>query len=117
MLRLALPFPPTVNNLFVNARGKGRVPSPGYAAWKREAAFMLGRPDTVRGPYHLTLIVQRPDRRRRDLDNLIKPLSDALVACGAVEDDSDCVSLLIKWAEAPGSAPVTAEIVPMGVAA
>ena len=36
-LVLHLPFPPSLNNLFINVRGKGRAPSARYAAWRRRA--------------------------------------------------------------------------------
>ena len=37
-----------------------------------------------------------PDRRRRDLDNLLKALQDSLQAAGAFEDDSQIKELRMK---------------------
>jgi crossover junction endodeoxyribonuclease RusA len=36
----------------------------------------------------LTIAAYPPDRRKRDLDNLLKPLIDALMHAGAFPDDS-----------------------------
>lgn len=51
----------------------------------------------IEGPYKLTMLVLRPDKRKRDLDNLLKATSDALVIAGAISDDSACVWIEAKW--------------------
>lgn len=45
-----------------------------------------------------------PDKRRRDLDNILKPLLDSLVHAGLIEDDSqfDELHVLRKPACKPG---------------
>lgn len=40
----------------------------------------------------------RPDNRKRDLDNLLKAVLDALKHAGVYEDDSLIVDLRIYWA-------------------
>ena len=50
------------------------------------------------GSYKLTLLAVRPDKRKRDLDNLFKAASDCLVAAGIV-DDSKCEWLEGRWIE------------------
>lgn len=97
---IQLPYPPTTNNLFINV-GKRRVRSAGYDAWLREASAMVAqqRPAKVHGPYRMTMLATRPDRRSRDLGNLEKPVSDLLVKCGVVRDDSDAQAILLFWAD------------------
>jgi len=51
----------------------------------------------VIGPYELTVRVSRPDERKRDLDNLLKPISDLLCSIGVIEDDSLCRRILAEW--------------------
>ena len=51
------------------------------------------------GPFKLTMMVRRPDKRRRDLDNLIKPVLDALKKGLVIEDDRDCEWIDVWWAD------------------
>jgi crossover junction endodeoxyribonuclease RusA len=107
MLTLQLPFPPTTNNLFANARGGrgGRFPTKAYKAWRDRAAVAIRRqaPAGIKGPVTLDIQLGRPDRRRRDLSNYIKALEDALVQHGLIEDDSMVQTLLVEWGSTPGA--------------
>ena len=47
-------------------------------------------------------MVRRPDKRRRDLDNIIKPCLDALVKGGVIADDKDCEWIEAWWADIEG---------------
>lgn len=99
---LELPFPPSVNNLFINGKaGKGRFPSPTYRAWKTEASLRahLSSSQRIEGPFAVQINAVRPDRRRRDIDNLIKPLVDLLVSQGIVTDDSEMQQITATWVE------------------
>lgn len=53
--------------------------------------------DRVSGKYKLTILAVKPDKRRRDLGNLEKAVSDILVTARIVEDDNLCEWLEIKW--------------------
>lgn len=44
-------------------------------------------------PFTLEITIYPPNRRRFDLDNLAKPVLDALMAAGVFEDDSQCQTL------------------------
>ena len=46
--------------------------------------------------YCVTINAYPPDKRKRDLDNLIKPVLDALVDYGAIRDDSQVDDLRIQ---------------------
>ena len=100
MIKISLPRPPSVNALYANVPGKGRVKSARYRTWLNAAGWEIKaqKPGKVKGDYRLWLYCQRPDRRRRDLGNLEKPISDLLVAHGVVSDDSACVELHVYWA-------------------
>lgn len=39
----------------------------------------------------------KPDKRRRDIDNLIKACADLLVRHGVVSDDSEMRSVSARW--------------------
>ena len=53
----------------------------------------------VTGSYKLTILAVRPDKRRRDLGNLEKAVSDILVSTGVIEDDCLCEWLEIRWVD------------------
>jgi crossover junction endodeoxyribonuclease RusA len=94
-----LPYPPSVNGLYFNVANRGRVKTSRYAEWSKEASWLISiaRKGARIGPYGLTVMAGRPDRRRRDLGNLLKAIEDALVAGGAIEDDSECQKLKMEW--------------------
>jgi crossover junction endodeoxyribonuclease RusA len=98
-IRLTLPLPPSVNRLWRTGRGR-LYRSAEYAAWRNEAIWSIklqARGASIAGPYSIAVEFQRPDRRRRDLDNLLKALSDALVDAGVLEDDSDAQEIRLCW--------------------
>lgn len=101
MIRLHLPFPLSVNNLYANSgKGRGRHKTARYAAWLLEASLVIK--DSHRqalGPYELCIALQAPDKRARDLGNYEKAVSDLLVMHGVVKDDSYCRRLTMMWTE------------------
>lgn len=98
MIELDLPFPPSVNALTFNAK-RGRAKTERYNKWLNAAGWELKRqkPGKVKGDYALWLYCERPDRRKRDIDNLVKPVSDLLVSHGVVEDDSNAAEVHLYW--------------------
>ena len=114
MLRIALTgMPPSANAMrshFIDAGKVRSVKSKAYAEWKKAAAWEIAaaRPGKIVGPYRLYIAVQRDWRSKRptDLDNRIKPVSDALVAAGVVTDDSLAEEVSAKWADDLGGPAV-----------
>jgi crossover junction endodeoxyribonuclease RusA len=88
------------------------VKTPRYEAWRKEAAWLIALAKKARteGPYGLTVLVGRPDKRRRDIDNLLKPISDALKHGGAISDDSECQCIEASWH--PGITGVRVTVLP-----
>lgn len=100
---LLLPFPPSVNNLFVNNRRTGgRFPSKKYKAWQQEAghalSFQQPLPE-IAGPVRLKFAFGRPDKRRRDLSNYLKAPEDTVVAHGIISDDSLVEKIEMEWVD------------------
>src|SRR4051812_4544965 len=92
-VRLTIPFPPSVNNLFINGQN-GRFRSQKYDSWIQEAGceIMRQRPGKVSGPVNLIFEFQEGrDKRRRDISNLIKAPEDLLVKHGIIEADDGSV--------------------------
>ncbi len=93
-----LPFPLSVNNLFFNTK-RGRVKTTRYQAWLREVSSVLKSQGLVYIPGKVTvrILLIRPDKRRRDVDNYAKSLIDSLVLNGVIEDDSLIEKLILSW--------------------
>lgn len=99
-------MPPSANGLRKSFIKEGKVvsvKSDAYSDWRKAAvseiqAQGVGR---VQGPYFLFVTAQRHWRSKhaRDIDNLLKPLSDALVKAGVVEDDCLAEWVSARWAD------------------
>ena len=100
MLKIDIPFPPSVNRLWRTSVNGGMYCSSKYTAWRSEALWAIvgqTRGKTFVGPYKLTLLARKPDKRHRDLDNLLKAASDALVGAKAIQSDHLCQHIEAKW--------------------
>lgn len=99
-MAISLPYPPTLNNLFKNAGARGRVKTQAYNCWLQEALLILRaqRAPKHTGSFRATIVLTRPDRRRRDIDNTVKALMDALKKGGVIEDDHLAQSVTVAWA-------------------
>jgi crossover junction endodeoxyribonuclease RusA len=101
MTVLDLPFPPSLNNLFINVR-RGRIRSQRYDTWIQEAGteIMRQRPRKLTGPVSILYEFQDgQDKRKRDLDNLAKAPNDLLVSHGIIEADDGSIvrEIALKW--------------------
>ncbi|MCC7407232.1 MAG: RusA family crossover junction endodeoxyribonuclease [Phycisphaeraceae bacterium] len=99
MLEVELPYPPSVNHYWRHFRGRTLISRQGRIfrekVWAVLAAMHV---QPAKGRVAVAVEVFPPDRRRRDLDNLLKAVCDALEHGGAFVDDSQIVWLLIKKA-------------------
>lgn len=97
-VEINVPFPPSANRLWRRS-GKTIHKATKYTKWLRDAGFIAlsQKPGGIIGPYKISIQAARPDKRRRDLDNLLKPISDLLVSVGVVADDSHCEMLSARW--------------------
>ena len=88
MVELKLPLPPSANAIWRSNRGHVHK-SAAYKTWLTQAGWeaRAQHPDRIEGAYCLNIEAKRPDKRGRDIDNLIKPVSDLLCSIGVIEDD------------------------------
>lgn len=102
MVRLTIPYPPSANRLWRSFAGRV-IKSLEYRMWLSTAMVeILGqRPKTISGKYVLIIMATPPDRRARDLDNLVKPISDALAAAKVIQNDSQAKRLIVEWTDDP----------------
>ena len=86
-----LPFPPSANTMYIVNRQGRRFASSNYRKWKEAALQSSGKHDPpIFGPeerLHLEIRAFPPDRRKRDLDNITKPIQDLLETAGVFPDD------------------------------
>jgi crossover junction endodeoxyribonuclease RusA len=91
---LTLPYPPSVNTYW-RRNGHRYFIAPAGMAFRTEVearCLSLGV-CPVAGSVRLSVSLVPGDRRRRDIDNVLKPLLDALTHGGAWADDSQVKAL------------------------
>ena len=100
---MRLPWPPSTNRLWRH-KGKKVYIDPKYKAWRKEAGWTAGGVFKVEGDlrridweFSASLVLSPPDKRRRDLDNVIKPIFDLLQEMQWIKDDYLCQELHVKW--------------------
>jgi len=96
-LELTLPYPPSVNTYW-GFHGHRRFLTPKAVDFKKAVAHWVSLSAKKFGNARLevTIISHAPDRRARDIDNIVKPTLDALVQAGLFDDDSQVDLLTVK---------------------
>ena len=104
MIELTMPWPPSVNRYWRTFQGRMIISAEGRSYRKAVADQVL----IQRGAKHyegkLRVVIEawRPDKRKRDLDNLLKAVLDSLTHAGVWADDGLIVDLRIYWADSIG---------------
>ena len=93
-----LPWPPSVNNYYRHVGPRVLISRAGRK-YRTMAVSRLGGLKKLSGAVSLSLECYPPDRRRRDLDNLLKCLQDSITAAGVLEDDSQIRRLQMEMLE------------------
>ncbi len=110
-LRLALPWPPSVNHYWRRVGNRTLISKEGHLFRKRVLATLSAQHiERMTGPLAVRVVAHPPDRRRRDLDNITKALLDALEHGGIYEDDSQIDRLTIERASVVKGGAVIVEI-------
>lgn len=106
LITLKLPFPVSINDMYVNRMGRGhnRYPSPEFKAWQAEAGWSLAsqHPPQITG--RVDIEIDLDDRRQGDCDSRIKCVLDLLVKHKVIVDDRKKFvrKVTIGWAETEG---------------
>lgn len=92
MLYLNLSLPPTTNHRLLATKSGALVKAPKYRQWMEREAECVRRdlPENFTPfakPLFSLVLVTFPDRRYRDLDNVLKGVNDVLVRGHALIDD------------------------------
>lgn len=93
MLKLMMPWPPSVNQYWVpKARGRGLTISKAGQDYRKLAAWEIRLQglamQRIKGPVAVVMDVMPPNRGKHDLDNLPKGVLDALTNTEVWHDDS-----------------------------
>lgn len=101
VITLSLPYPPSVNGYWRAARGRIYMTRRGKE-YRKAVAAELDKHDlaAINADVAISLDMYPPDKRVRDVDNIQKPLLDALQSCGLLVNDSQ-VCLLVTARRKP----------------
>lgn len=100
-----LPWPPSVNGYWRSFRGRQIISRRGRDYRDQVQSELVGA-KAMLGRLKISICLHPPDKRRRDIDNVLKAIFDSLVHAGAMEDDSQIDELYA----------VRREVVPGGLA-
>lgn len=97
MFKLKLPFPPSVNTYWRHVGNRVLVSKKGRQ-YQAAVGSLLHRKgiQTHEGELIVDIRLIPPDRRRRDVDNSLKALLDAMQFGGAYHDDAQIVRLTVE---------------------
>lgn len=88
MPTVTLPYPTSANHLRIAVRGR-IISSAEYRAWQNEAVFLIRQAMRPIEQYPVGIsIILNTRNMRRDADNAVKPIVDALVKAGILADDN-----------------------------
>ena len=94
-LQFDLPYPPSVNHYWRRVGARTLISRQGRAFRESVCSLLaLRRLHPLDGWLKVHLQIYPPDRRRRDVDNIQKPVLDALQHAGVYRDDFQIVSLI-----------------------
>jgi len=93
-MSIELPCPPSTNHLYIH-HGHGRHKSPKYKRWLKDVGYFCNlAPSLEDKPYQIAILANVD--RKRDIDNLIKPILDAMVRAKVVADDRWCDRVTVE---------------------
>jgi len=112
---VTLPWPPSINRYYRHVGYRTLISREGRAFRRNVCALLGGGGPPVRKPpaggrIALCMDAFPPDRRIRDLDNLQKPVLDALQHAGIYEDDSQIDLLLTRRREVVADGRLAVEV-------
>ena len=100
-LEITLPWPPSVGSMWRIFKNRWILSAKGreYHKAVQEQVLIQNVARNLSKPLTVTIIAYRPDKRKRDLDNLLKGTLDSLTKAGVWGDDSQIQDLRIYWGD------------------
>lgn len=101
MIMLVLPWPPSVNTYYRRVGNITKISAEGRAYRQRVTEIVLQQGANVRMecPLFMEIIAYPPDRRLRDMDNLLKAPWDSLEHAAVYANDNQIKRLEMEMAQ------------------
>lgn len=116
---LNLPYPPSINNYY-GITCNGNIPhkyiKPTGKTYKKEVLDYITTNNLdiqANIPVKVAIIISPPDRRKRDIDNILKCLFDSLTEANFWQDDSIVKELHISYSKVEKQGSVLLHIQPL----
>lgn len=95
-LSIDLPYPPSINHYY-KYTGRGIVLGPKGVKYRHDAYYLLHKHKQYFKDKRLavTINLHCPDKRKRDLDNVLKCILDSMQHAGVYDDDNQIDMLTI----------------------
>lgn len=100
-VHFTMPTPPSVNALFRNVKGRGRVKTEAYFDFIQMGitAIRNQQVPALSGPVIMVYGIERIARNalEADISNRLKAIEDTIVKAGVIEDDRFVTGIAISW--------------------
>ena len=98
MINLTLPWPPSINTDWRNVKGRTLLSRKGREYKKTVTALVVVASAKLHLAHRLEvkIILHPPSRAKRDVDNSIKAVLDALQTAGVYKDDEQIDRLVVE---------------------
>jgi crossover junction endodeoxyribonuclease RusA len=96
VLRFELPYPPSINHYYIHSASGVMLGAKGKS-YRRDATFLLHKYRNICKDKRLavTINVFPPDKRKRDIDNILKCLLDAMEHANVFDNDNQIDMLTV----------------------
>lgn len=100
MIELELPWPPSINHMYWH-RGNHKIIKTRGRQFRQDVADIVSDAGctTQEGDLAMFVWVSPPDKRKRDLDNLLKAIQDSLQHAGCYDNDCQIKGLHMEMGD------------------
>lgn len=110
MYEIELPYPPSVNHYWILCNNRKVLGKKGRIFREAIVAKYATVEPVFTTEVEVEIVVTLPDRRKRDIDNILKPILDALEHANVLENDRLVASLHV-WRKPTPVKPGSVKII------